>query len=231
MPLPLDVSSPASEGQLQVSKSRMLPVLIDSNEMEDLFSHLGSVYLLDGSRPIAEEQFFIAKEAFLNAYRSYVDALKSGESPDEAALRPFFSAMLTLDPKLLYAMPLPNGKFLVKAKRPVIQLKRHHFIYTDRLYSGVMGEGSITWGIQFSYPQLFLDPKTQKALKVDKSESFPNSELFHKLAKWVRHHTVATPLLFEGERKNQVIRLGKQCFSWINNHPGLKKSQLEVGYG
>lgn len=231
MSVVLDISSPGQEGEMQVSKSRLLPILVDEREMEALLAHLGAVVLADGSRPLKKEEFFIEKEAFLKAYGSYIEALRGGKLPDETPLRPFFSAMVTCDAHLLYAMPLPSEKFFIKARKPVIQMKRHHFIYTDRLYSGVMGTGSITWGIQFSYPQLFLDSHTQLARAVDKGPDFPNSTLFHHLAKWIREHTLATPFLFGKERKMESIRLGKGCFAWINNHPGLKARDLEVSYG
>ena len=125
-------------------------------------------------------------------------------------------------------MPLSNGKYLIKQKRPVIQLQRHHFIFTDSFHSGVISKESITWGIQFSYPQLFLDPKTKQIGKVEKNDTFPNTELFSRLAKWVRDNTVATPFVYEEKKMNQPMRLGKECFVWINHHPGLKKRGLYV---
>ncbi|NGX60374.1 MAG: hypothetical protein KR126chlam3_01547, partial [Chlamydiae bacterium] len=136
--------------------------------------------------------------------------------------------VFTASPDLLYAMPLKENKYLIKAKRPVIQLQRHHFIYSDGFYSGIIGEKSITWGIQFSYPQLFLDTKTGIIGKVEKNDRFPNTALFQRLTKWVRDNTSATPFCIKEKRVNQPIRLGKKCFSWINNHPELKERGLYV---
>ncbi|NGX39578.1 MAG: hypothetical protein KR126chlam1_00910 [Chlamydiae bacterium] len=226
----LDVSTPEKEGALQVSKSRKLPILITVEEMANLFEELGSFHLFDVSRPVSLEKGEISREDFLEAYSRYVEGIKNGNLTDETPLRPFFSAAMTIDPDLLYAMELKNGDYLVKARRPVVQLQRHHFIYTDAFYSGVMGENSITWGIQFSYPQLYLDPQTNEIGKVGKSEEFPNSVLFDRLAKWVRRETRATPFLTEKGKENQPIRLGKKCFSWINRHPGLIARNLKVAH-
>jgi hypothetical protein len=228
MSLPIDLSKPGSEGALQVSKSRKLPLLIDINEMEDLFASLGEVYLFDGSRPVSSEEMVVPIEIFLKAYASYIEGIKRGELVDERPLRPYFSAMLTLSPRLLYAMPLAGGKYLVKPRLPIIQLQRHHFLYTDRFHSGVMGEGSITWGIQFSYPHLYLDPKTQAIGKVEKNGAFPNTELFSRLAKWVRANTIPTPFIVKGMQQNQPMRLGKHCLEWVNHHPTLKQKELYV---
>ncbi len=226
MPLPIEISN--AQGVMQVSKSRKLPVLIDLKEMEELFAALGNFEIFDVSRKVSEDLAQISKSDFLKTYGAYVEGIKTGKPIDEAPLRPYFSAIFTVTPHVLYAFPVGDGKYLIKAKRPVVQLQRHHFIYTDSFHSGVIGSESITWGIQFSYPQLFLYSKTNAIGKVEKNESFPNTELFQSLAKWVRNHTSATPFVIDGKISNQPIRLGKRCFEWINNHPALKAKNLYV---
>lgn len=213
-----------SPEEMQVSKSRKLPVLVDPEEMEGLFARLGEFYIFDGSRPVTEEEMCISHRDFLDAYCRYVEGIKKGKLIDEATIRPFFSSLFTRTKEVVYALRLSNGKFLVKPLRPIVQLKRHHFIFTDKLHSGVMGPESVTWGIEFSYPQLFLDPQTKKIGKVEKNGQFPNTELFKTVAQWVRDATKATPFLGKG---THPIRLGKQCFSWIHHHPSL--GELHVG--
>ncbi len=226
MSLPVRVSS--KESALQVSKSRKLPVLINLEEMEALLASLGTFSIFDVSRPVTVEEMEISPKDFLFHWGRYVEGIVTGKLIDEAPLRPYFSAVFTTTPDALYAIALANGKYLIKAKEPVIQLQRHHFIFSEGFHSGVMGEGSITWGIQFSYPQLYLDPKTNQIGKVIKNSTFPNTELFQKLAKWVRSYTSATPFVFEEKQINEPMRLGKQCFDWINHHPTLKEKQLHV---
>lgn len=226
MPLPIEIST--SDERMQVSKSRKLPLLLDSDEMADLLNFLGDFQIFDVSRKVTAEKAQISNADFLKAYTSYVNGIKTGELIDEAPLRPYFSAIFTVTPDVLYAVPVSGEQYLIKAKRPVVQLQRHHFIYTDTFHSGVMGTESITWGIQFSYPQLYLDPKTNAIGKVEKNPLFPNTELFQSLAKWVREHTSPTPFVVQGKIINQPIRLGKRCFGWINNHPALKAKNLHI---
>lgn len=226
MPLPIEIST--SDQRMQVSKSRKLPLLIDLEEMQSLFSFLGDFQIFDVSRKVTQSSAEIPKTEFLNVYGSYVEGIKSGKLIDEGPLRPYFSAVFTNTPDVLYALPVGAERYLIKAKRPVVQSQRHHFIYSDTFHFGVMGEDSITWGIQFSYPQLFLDPQTSAIGKVEKNPTFPNTELFQSLAKWVREHTSPTPFVVQGKITNQPIRLGKRCFGWINNHPALKAKNLYV---
>jgi len=224
--MPLDLSTPEKEGQLQVSKSRKLPILLDVSEMQSLFETLEPFHIFDVARPVSLEESEISKEDFLTNYARYVQGIKEGHLIEENL--PIFSSVFTSTRDVLYAMQLENGKVLIKPRLPVIQLQRHHFIYSDTFHSGVIGTDSVTWGIQFSYPQLYLDPQTRAIGKVDRSEKFPNTLLFQRLAKWTRDHTSATPFLIDGKRVNQPMRLGKNCFSWINNHPGLKIRGLHV---
>ena len=79
----------SSQG-MQVSKSRKLPILIDAEEMEALFSFLGAFKIFDVSRKVTEKTAEISKADFLSAYATYVNGIKTGHLIDEAPLRPYF---------------------------------------------------------------------------------------------------------------------------------------------
>lgn len=216
------------EEPLQISKARKFPILIDEKEMKELLSYLQPVEIFDVSHPVFLEEAVIPQEDFLSHYEKYIRGIREGVLIEEGSLRPYFSSIFTMAKEAVYAYPLSNGKYLVKACLPVIQLQRHHFIYSNTLHSGVMGKESVTWGIQFSYPQLYLDPVSKEIGKVEKNAKFFNTALFRKFIKWVREYTCPTPFFIQGERKNLPIRLGKQCFSWINHHPNLQIRGLYV---
>lgn len=230
---PSKLSSVAQEGALQVSKWIKHPVLLDLDEMKEFLHILSPSDLFIVSEPISKENAWVPFEKFLSFYSDYIHALKSGSLPNEAALRHYFSSILTKDyDKVLYAMPVgKEGKFLIKPLKPVIQLQLHHFYFSpldSTFHSMVMSEESVTWGIQFSYPQLYQDPKTKEIKKVKDTEEFPNTELFARLTKWIRASSMPTPFIWQGQRINPPIRIGKNCFSWINQHPGLRQKGLEV---
>jgi hypothetical protein len=91
-----------------------------------------------------------------------------------------------------------------------------------------LGQGSVTWGIQFSYPQIFQHPQSHAFAKVGDGEEFPNTSLFSKLAKWLRNFSMPTTFIYEGKSTSVPIRTGKEVFSWIHNHPQLKLQGLSV---
>lgn len=215
---------PQAGQALQASKWLQIPLLLDTAEMKDLLDTMGELWIVLTTGVTQKGAGFISKEEFLNCYQAYVEALKTGEMPSDSRIRPYFSAALTctLDP--LYTVPVGESQQLIKVDRPVIQLQQHRFDYSNadgKFRSMVFGMNSILWGIQFSYPQLFQDEHLQ-VKQVREIAEFPNTAVFKRLQKWVRVNTVATPFIVEGRLINVPIRLGKQCFSWINNHPQLK---------
>jgi hypothetical protein len=229
--LSLQISSPAQEGVMRASKWLKHPVLLDEKEMKQLFSELPAFEVFCVSEPVTAETLQIPKEDFLIAYAEYIQALKQGMPPDERKMRRFFSSVFTTTRDILYAMEVGKERYLVKTLKPVVQLQAHNFFVSSvdgKFHSMVLGKESVTWGIQFSYPQIFQDPKTFGYLKVDQSSQFPNSNLFHELAKWLRKNTMPTPFIFEGKKSYVPIRIGKNCLSWIHHHPGLKAQKLEV---
>jgi len=69
--------------------------------------------------------------------------------------------------------------------------------------------------MQFSYPQIFLDPSEQIHVKVD--DHFSNTEVFRMIQRWMRDAT--SPIRING--KAFPIRLGKKSRSWIHEHHQL----------
>lgn len=199
--------------------------------MRALLQALEPVHICVVSEPTPLELALIPVEEFLATYGNYANALKAGKMSDERSLRRTFSSAFTCDLSAVYAMAVASGKYLIKPIKPVIQLQAHHFFYSDldkQFHPMVLSEESVTWGIQFSYPQLCQDPKTSEILKVSKGRDFPNTELFAVLGKWLRDHTLPTPFIVEGKRTNAPIRIGKQALHWVNKHPQLSQKKIEV---
>jgi hypothetical protein len=230
MVVELRASRVEEEGPLQVSKWLHLPVLLDADEMAALLDHLGKPFIYNASSVLRRGEGEISVEAFLSTYRAYVSGLKQRLLPDPSSYRAPFSALITSTRSILYRVELDGGeRHLIKATRPVIQLQPHTFAYSPidgAFRSMVRGEGVVTWGIQFSYPQIFQDPKTLKIEKID--ERFPNTELFKKLQRWMRHQTRPTRFEVEGKQVNVPIRLGKQCLDWIAHHPQLQATKVAL---
>lgn len=168
---------------------------------------------------------------FLEEYQNYVRALAEGKFPDEQQIRRLFSSAISKTEEALYAMEVGEGRYLVKPILPVVQLQLHHFLPSQidgKYHSMVFGSSSISWGLQFSYPQIYQDPQTKIFAKVVDSDKFPNTAVFSSLSRWLRQHTVPTTFIWKGKKTATSMRLGKECFSWIAHHPGLLKEGIEV---
>ncbi len=224
------ISTPQIEGLFQGSKQLKFQVLLGREEMAELFQFLPLFSICIVSEPTSMEQAVVPHAEFLEQYGSYVEALKKGERIDEKPLRRYFSSAWTTQLDAVYAMPA-GVRYLIKPIRPLVQLQGHHVFYSkldQQFHPMVLSEESITWGIQFSYPQLAQHPKTAAIEKVGKGEEFPNTPLFAALTKWLRQFTIPTPFVVEGKRINAPIRIGKQCLEWIHNHPQLKEKKIEI---
>ncbi|MBI2810897.1 MAG: hypothetical protein HYX67_08730 [Candidatus Melainabacteria bacterium] len=168
----------------------------------------------------------LSAQAFLDKYSLYIDALKHGRVPEEA--RRYFSSAMTQDLSIFYAIAAGNEKFLMKPTQPVVQLQAHSFFYSQRdgkFHSMVLSGDSVTWGLQFSYPQFYQDPKTREIMK---TKDFPNTALFTQLMKWMRSHTLPTPFEVDRTRVNAPIRIGKKSLAWIKSHPQLKQLGIKI---
>ena len=228
---PIRISTPKEEGVLQVSKWIKAQVLLNAEEMQDLVSSLEPLFFVVVSEPVTQEAALIPASVFLEKYSEYVDLLNQGHIPPASEFRRFFSCAMATDLQGFYAIAMGNGKFLIKPNCPVLQLQAHHFFYSDldgKFHPMVLSEDSVSWGIQFSYPQLCQDPKTRQIVKVSNSEQFPNTILFTKLMKWMRSSTLPTPFEVKGKRINSPIRIGKKSLAWIKNHPQLQQKGIHV---
>ncbi len=227
----LRVSSPAVEGVMRVSKALKYQVLLDGAEMRELFVALAPFEIYVTCEPCTVDSMRIEPADFLEKYAAYVKSLQEGALPDELSLRRYFSAIFTKSSDILYAMDVGKGRYLVKALKPVIQLQAHQMFASTldgKIHPMVLGQESILWGIQFSYPQIYQSPESSAFSKVDESPDFPNTLLFTQLTRYLRQKSVPTPFLFQGKKRYEPIRLGKSCFSWINSHPQLLLRKVAV---
>ncbi len=229
--LDIRLSTPKAEGVLQVSKWLKVQVLLDSDEMQELLSSLGEVHFVCVSEPVQADDAVISAELFQEKYKEYVHLLKQGQVPSSNTFRRYFSSALTTELDAFYAISVGGDKYLIKPIKPVIQLQAHCFFYSQqdgKFHSMVLSEESISWGLQFSFPQLFQDFKTRKIGKVSTQPEFYNAALFSKVMKWMRSNTLPTPFEVNGVRTNSPIRIGKKSLAWIKSHPQLQKKGIAI---
>lgn len=219
----LRISQPAIEGVFQASKWLKIPVLLDGEEMKQFIDALGSFWIfhiggISDGKPI-RHGFFVEE------YVRIIEALKKGKLPTSEELRRIMAAVFIDDLNALWLQKIQEDKYLTKIGQPVVQVQTHYFTYSslDQVFRPMsMGVNSIFWGLQFSFPQVYQDPKTMEFCEAKEGA------LFRKIQLWMRENTRATPFIVDGKRINSPIRLGKQCFSWINHHPQLIEQKIFV---
>jgi hypothetical protein len=225
----LRISTPEAEGIYQGSKYLKYQVLCDAEELRKLFNGLNPffIYPLTG----LSNGEAISQDFFLHRYGEWIDALKEGRVPTDADLRSLLACAFTAETEALWKQAVPQERYIIKMGKPVIQVQAHFFTYSslDGVFRPMtMGSANIFWGLQFSFPQIYQEPKTMELREIEESQ---NSELFQKIKQWVRDETRPTPFIVEEKKVNVPIRLGKNCFSWIHNHPQLKSQNLRVYAG
>jgi len=197
--------------------------------MADLFRALGPFQIYNTAEVVQQPEIPAAQ--FLEGYHRYAEPLQNGKIPDEQQLRRLFSSALSKTGEAFYAMEVGPGRYLVKPILPVVQMQLHHFLASEtdgKFYPMVFGIGSVTWGIQFSYPQIYQNPKSHTFAKVVDSPEFPNTRLFIELVRWLRSYTVPTTFVHGGKKTATAIRLGKRCLPWIGRHAGLVQKGVSV---
>jgi hypothetical protein len=218
-----------SKNLFSVSKWLKHQVLLDAQEMRACLEAVGSFSLYNVSSLELFEELEISQNLFLKTYQDYISALRAGEVP--APDRKIFSSVMTVDSSALYAQEIKPGKWMAKLANPVVQLQHHRFFASKldhKIHPMVMSHESIHWGLQFSFPQIFFDGAKGSYMKTSDEALFPNTALFSKLLKWLRAYSVPTTFIYEGVKISTPIRLGKECFTWIHQHPQLQEQGIKV---
>lgn len=223
------ISRPEDEGILQASKWLSFRVLLDEDELENLLSSLPPFAFYNVSNLVTLSAASFSLQDFLSAYRTYITSIKQGKSPE--VLKPLFSSVMTTTEESLYAFPAKADKYILKPLFPVVQLSHHHFSFSPEnqtFHSMIHSQNAISWGLQFSYPQIFSNSIKGDVIEVLKNPEMPNTDLFRTLSKWMRHYSRPTPFYYQGKRINATFRIGKQCLSWIHQVRALEPLEVKL---
>lgn len=220
----LRISDSNNEGVYQGSKWLKLQILCDREDLMDLFQRLPSFWIFPLTGIVDGKS--ISHDCFLDEYGRWIASLKMGSVPKNEELKRVLACAFVEDLQSLWLQKVAKG-YLTKIKTPVVQVQAHFFTYSpiDGVFRPMsMGSESVFWGLQFSYPQIYQDGKTMEFREVKSSPFFRTIQL------WMREKTRSTPFLVGGKRINAPIRIGKNCFSWIHNHPQLIQQNIGIDH-
>lgn len=215
------ISTLAAEGQFQAAKWIKIQALVDEEELRILMQESFTIYPLSGMFSL--EEFPMSKEDYLSIYGKLIEAIRSGKLPSEA--KNIQAVAWVENEEAIWLQELPGKKFLAKPSAPFVQVQLHSMGYSPvdgEFRPMILSQDAIFWGLQFSYPLVYQQPKSQELLESE------DSALFQAIRKWIRDYTIPTPMKVGDRKVNLPIRIGKNCLSWINSHPQLGKKGLSL---
>jgi hypothetical protein len=225
---PLDISSIEIEGDYRCSKWISHAVLFSLEELQQLLHVVAPCFFVPIAEPVAKENWSIPLEAIFEKYKEYIEGVNNAADLPSPQLRRFFSLGLTCCLTDLYAVPLSQDRIFIKPKRPIIQIQlyRCYLSPEKEFHPMILHPSSFSWGLQFSYPQIYEDPKTHEFSKVLQEESFANTKLYKTIVSWIREHTKPWTVVIEGKKIAAPFRLGREAEDPLSYHLGLKKALL-----
>ena len=149
----------------QASKWITVPLLCEADEMRALFEHLHDLVIVEISGLSSEGEEVVSREQFLTDYAAYVQKLKAGLQPDPSEVQAQFTKGLSASLDHFLKVKTDATHQLMRIVKPVIQLQPHWFSYSreeGKFRTTIFNLSSVTWGVQFSYPQLFSRSRDER---------------------------------------------------------------------
>lgn len=208
----------------EVSKFLTLPMLLLPSELEDLWAHLGKVEIFDISR-ITSSQDSLAFGQLREWMEEYDQSLLGKQK-----IRSLGALALTRDRNALSMQQISEERWIIKPCLPVVTMREHTFIYGEdkRFHSHIHGEKAIRWGIELSFPQLFVDGESRQVHHTLKEPQFVNAEVFRRAMQWMRRQTRPVPFEINGVKKWATFRIGLQAWERETPMYDLEASGLKL---
>ncbi len=226
MTFPFTIGSLEEKGIMHCSKWLRHAVLFELDELQDFLTELGPHVFVPTSL-VTEDSWQILDVDFKKEYELYLSELLDENAALDISRRRFFSLMLSSSTDDFYAMPTSNNRFAIKACRPVIQIQLYHAFISPldkKIHPMVLHPEGFSFGLQFSYPQIYEDPLTHEFSKVLLDDAFPCTILFKKMVQWFRKNTKPVSFSLYGNKIHAPFREGKASSGWALKHKGLRKA-------
>lgn len=199
----------------EASKWLALPMLLSNEEMTRFCTECLPFPLIALGGVQAEEEVLVKKESFLAAYAEYLEKILKGSKP----VKPSRQLTLGITPSLNDARLMPvEGGVIVKLVAPVIQVEPYtlHYSTEEKKFREMSpSKNRFFWGLRFTFPQLYANPKTGDVEKVTEA-LYSNAALFKLLQRWARERTRPSTFQVEGKPVNHSSRVGKELYSFLS---------------
>ncbi len=184
--------------------------------MKRFLDSLGSCLIVSPVQILTLETYQLSQESFLERYGRYLDWIGSDPGFPSSKVRNDCTLMISSGPDSFYSVPVAGGFFL-KPGLPVVSVRTYHCFISSldgSLRSMAMNVDSFTFGLEFSYPQIYEDPRTGEFRKTLLDSDSPNTALYKKMTSALRRQT--KPLLIEinGNKVAAPFRVGIDSSDW-----------------
>ncbi|PCI76629.1 hypothetical protein COB21_04165 [Candidatus Aerophobetes bacterium] len=219
-------------GEMQASKWLRIRILLDEKTLTQWFDLIGQVCFVNLFATKSEDALIVSPEEVLSRYTQYMEQIKAGKEVDHAYFQKKLTLHMTKDPKSCYKTAL-KGKsiYFAKEKAPGVRMALFGFSWDKshrEIHSNVYSKTTISWGLEFSYPQIFSGSLDTEVVYLAQEKDRPNSALFVQLKQLIRRASKPVKFIYEDQKIISSLRMDKTGGAWINNHFGLKENSLKV---
>ncbi len=159
---------------LEASKWMRYPVLMSEAKLKELLDHLDS-FTINISKVLSSKED--GRRAFEEAYGRY---LQTGVL-DRASL----SVALTKNKEHIHIQEVGQNKWIARPIYPVVQVALFTFSISQegKVLPHALGKNAVPFGIEFSYPAIYRDPKTEK---IENAMLFESAILWKECSRFLR---------------------------------------------
>lgn len=204
------------------SKWIHLSFFFTTEELKDILSSFEKLYFFSLKNPLYQSEICKSKKDLVDTYDEEIATFLQGEKKEY--LKEILPLALTSDPHDLSLKKLADERVLVCIRKPLVLVRPHYFAISE-LDQRITKGNAIFWGIQFSYPLVYIDPVTQQ---IKEGMKAPNAALFTYLRKWARSHTKLAHFKMRGELIKSPYRISSAMRKTLREKKHCLPSFIEL---
>ncbi len=195
---------------------------LSPTEWEELFSSIPGFLCFSLKNPQHESEILKDKKELFTAYREDVERFLHSKALIHS--QKILPLALTRDPQDLGLQKVADGRVLVSIRRPLLLL-RPHFFSLSQLDLSIAGGKRVFWGLQVSYPLVYIDPTSQE---IQEGIQAPNGAIFTSFRKWIRKKTKYISLRIGEKRIACPYRISKEMIPLLKKNPSSLPEGVSV---
>jgi hypothetical protein len=203
-----------------------LAFLVSKEEFRALLEEIVPFYIIKSDALLNKEEGILSLEALIAVYDRYLDG---GLSLDKES-QFLFQSVWTASLETVYQIEIGAHRAILKIAKPSIIATPYKILYSkeeERFFPMILNKEAHSLGLQLSYPQLYLDPKSRELNKVLLND-FVNNAFFKKIRAWFRKHTYPLQVEIEGIKKVMPLRVTESVKPIISKMKWIEEAKIRL---